>query len=1075
MTFGIQATIQALLELGCPPLPVAPKQDPRLPNCHHQTFLTVRFKGKATSTKIDGVDTPILGDYCRISSTKVDDFKAPVKGDYCRLDENLQPIARFTGKNPSYLDRNGKPRTVQHREYQTRLPTEAELKAWFTNPANGIGTLGGHNGIDWLDFDAKNYPTQKDCDRDVERIRQAVGSTWVEQTGSGGCRVAVRPKQKPTFTNFTTDPNGEGHIGEALWEGRFTVLAPTIHPNGKPYQRVELAAVAEVESLEAIGIYPTKDELSNQSRKEKRQKSGTAYIVSDPQDNPWDIRNLAEYLEGFHVAGDYIKCRCPVHKGNSDNSLSIHSATGGYKCWSGCDTQAIYKAAKEAAISGGYRPNLIKFRRVERQQLTRTPDLDIGIDEFKDHTENYPKTGLLALHGAKGTGKGEAIAQLLKGQSWLSVTTLRSLARDQAAGWGGVFLNDSDRFNGEILQNGETANGVCVCVPSLLKAKSRPAKVFVLDEAPTILEFTHGSKLANREGIRPLLIEELHRRIVEADLVILASADLTDRVLRYVETIRGEKAFLVRTNRKPLPYKTHRIEGSKHQAIADFIRRVNELPQDKVVILNCDTRKEAERISAQLLEQEHQSLLITSKTSGGEIESQFLSSKGSDLPAIIMTGVRAIIASPTVKEGFSIQQHTDRIDSVWGIFEGGSINAKAIAQTCDRVRSLVPRYLWIAAKGRAYSKISRAETIPAFMREFRSSSKALVQLTRKSLQIEVEAKVSNIDWNSENLELLADFEIQRNRDMKALRASVETILASEGKELCSYTPISTLAEAKALHKHLRRIKSRLEMEHAIAVQSAQKRTPEEVARLERKEALTPTEELELERFYLEQFYRLEHISTDDILWDRDGKKRSQIRHLEQILNPALAVQTSTDSINQNPDTPQDWKKAAVQRDLLEKSGAANLIRRIWSGEVVELLTEEIEPIAEYLKTYALQFDIAFNFSRLNTVSNRQAIAVLLDWCGITRKSHRCRVKGKVARRYFVEQGNLEKLKAIVGRRAQADPPPLETSICQGGGSHHEADLKTLEDIKSWWSTGGEVREFVLQNFPDWLIRRAIAS
>ena len=223
-TFAIEKTelletIDRLLVLGCPPLPVAPKQDPRKENCHHQTFVVQRFKS-------DPKKPFIQGDFCHISTTKVDGAFAPVCGDYCRLDENLQPIARFTGKNPSYLDRTGKPRTIAHRQYQNRLPTEQELATWFANPANGVGTLGGHAGVDWLDFDAKNYGSQDECDRDVAAVRARVGASWVERTGSGGYRIAVRPRIHPTFTNFSTTPDGEGHIGEALWEGRFTVLAP---------------------------------------------------------------------------------------------------------------------------------------------------------------------------------------------------------------------------------------------------------------------------------------------------------------------------------------------------------------------------------------------------------------------------------------------------------------------------------------------------------------------------------------------------------------------------------------------------------------------------------------------------------------------------------------------------------------------------------------------------------------------------------------------------------------------------------------------------------------------------------
>lgn len=356
-----QATIEQLLSIGCPPIPVAPKQNPRLPECHHQDRIIQNVRAND--------DPSIKGQYCRITFTKVDGVKAPVKGDYCRLDDKIQPIARFTGKNPSFIDETGKPHILRHQRYQNQLPTEYELRKWFANPANGIGTLGGHNGYDWLDFDAKNYTSQEECDRDVARIRSLTGSTWVEKTGSGGYRVAVKPKQKPTFTNFSTDPNGETHIGEALFEGRFTVLAPTIHPNGNAYRRIEFSEVAQIESLESIGIYPTKDEQANQARRGLRDGQEIQY--SDPESKPWDIRNFAEYLEGYRIEKDWIKCKCPVHDGNSDNSLHINIKSGGFHCWNGCNNSLVYRTVKAIAVAAGYECSYPEMNREQERKWNR--------------------------------------------------------------------------------------------------------------------------------------------------------------------------------------------------------------------------------------------------------------------------------------------------------------------------------------------------------------------------------------------------------------------------------------------------------------------------------------------------------------------------------------------------------------------------------------------------------------------------------------------------------------------------------------------------------------------------------
>jgi hypothetical protein len=177
---------------------------------------------------------------------------------HCPLTADRQPIPLYTGKNPSYLDAKGIPHLVNHRSYQKRFPDSQELKTWFANPANGVGTLGGWNNTVWLDFDVKQFPAQEECDAAVLKILEhpELQQTFIERTHSGGWRIGVRVKHKPNFTNFSLTPGG-AHVGEALFEGRFTVLAPTIGPSLNTYQSLNRALPVEVESLESIGIYPT--------------------------------------------------------------------------------------------------------------------------------------------------------------------------------------------------------------------------------------------------------------------------------------------------------------------------------------------------------------------------------------------------------------------------------------------------------------------------------------------------------------------------------------------------------------------------------------------------------------------------------------------------------------------------------------------------------------------------------------------------------------------------------------------------------------------------------------------------
>jgi hypothetical protein len=228
---SVQGTIEWLQSLGLPPLPVAPAQDPY--------------------------------DYPKIVKEK-EDAKAKKKiYAHCPLKEDGSPIPLYTGKNPSYLDKAGNPQLVHHRFYQERSPSYKELKEWFANPANGVGTLGNEEFI-WIDFDVKNFSDADECREAAIAVAQKIQEIsglppTLEETHSGGRRVLAIVSEKPKFTNFALEPGGK-HVGEALGVGRFTVLAPTIGPSGNAYtayHRHDPDKKPKVQNLEIIGVYKT--------------------------------------------------------------------------------------------------------------------------------------------------------------------------------------------------------------------------------------------------------------------------------------------------------------------------------------------------------------------------------------------------------------------------------------------------------------------------------------------------------------------------------------------------------------------------------------------------------------------------------------------------------------------------------------------------------------------------------------------------------------------------------------------------------------------------------------------------
>lgn len=321
-----QQAIDWLRNNGFPALPVAPAQDPY---SYHRVVKTTPERG--------------LWEHC------------PLTGDF-------KPVPLYTGKNPSFLDRAGKPHLINHQQYQDRLPAKNELRDWFANASNGVGTLGGWQDVIWIDFDVKQFDSQEDCDRAARSIleRPELQGTFVERTHSGGWRIGVRPKSKPNFTNFSLTPGGE-HVGEALGAGRFTVLAPTLGPSGNTYKSIRRAMPVEVESLESIGIFSTKGEQERQP--EHKTPAPTLSLI--PGAIPLEM--LGNDTSRAILNGD-----CPT----GDRSEALVTAIRewhGWRNWASANGIAIGNNVETLAHYAGTKLG-IDSDRVERILKTVTPE-----------------------------------------------------------------------------------------------------------------------------------------------------------------------------------------------------------------------------------------------------------------------------------------------------------------------------------------------------------------------------------------------------------------------------------------------------------------------------------------------------------------------------------------------------------------------------------------------------------------------------------------------------------------------------------------------------------------------------
>ena len=203
------------------------------------------------------------------------------------------------------------------------------------------------------------------------------------------------------------------------------VFSPVTLRHVEPETRATVEAIdAQLPQWDAARWQP------EPATKQQCKVKGTAAISTLATDNPWDIRNFAQYLNGDqHSSNGWLQVQCPEHggEGHSGNSLHISESTGQYKCHGGCDSQAVYAAAWKLAESRGWEPpkkeRAATVTAVERsssdvpsappspKRLSRWERYSKGID-----APSGPQRDLLIAKRAiaNGLSKKQAIALLAK-------------------------------------------------------------------------------------------------------------------------------------------------------------------------------------------------------------------------------------------------------------------------------------------------------------------------------------------------------------------------------------------------------------------------------------------------------------------------------------------------------------------------------------------------------------------------------------------------------------------------------------------------------------------------------------
>ena len=727
--------------------------------------------------------------------------------------------------------------------------------------------------------------------------------------------------------------------------------------------------------------------------------------------------------------------------------------------------------------------------------LTRTADLKICLESLKGFDfSQLPDTGIIGIASAKGSGKTQHFLKPLVADehSLLLVGHLINLTKANSARMACTYRTDLDRAAGRFIDaSGEVVYRVSTVIDSLLSfsPKDFEGSVIVLDEICQLLRSALTSKNIGKRGNRGAILTRLRQIIQKARLVVVADADLNDWALEYLEALRGDDkpAFLIKNTYVPEGYPVTLFEASGAdgivaEALDTYESEVAKGASGQHVAIATDSQTKAKVLAKQARELPGAVVLeLHSETSGGEIEKLFIENPDQylsyqDSPALI-------IYSPSLGTGVSIE--SQEIAHVFGIFEGKSITDTDILQMLGRVRKPCPRSVWVRAKGSAYSALSHSAVPEKLKEALKLQADATAASIRHSLSETAYSGLTSFQWDTDpHIEAYCQIEADRNRCMPNLRARVAYRLEKEGNRI----GIRNQWESAPTKLALKATRIAIAEEEANAVEASEDIGATTAALLAAKEAPSIAERNQLKKYHLADFY-LEAVTSELVLKDGKGKRRSEVRAFEEFQNLELATERDTKVIEKQMSwgelTPQDIRSSALAAKVRKTIGLDKWLERTdsWQSGCADL--QKFKRVCSHPKNVQA-IKAALGYTVKADASGQQILGDLLSQLGVKVESKRKRIRGKAIREYSIESENLSTLCDLVSRREDArnaeaegvtaaktspksDPPPLCLNKKTEGVDHPENSKSSIEleaNPPVVDEGGGAARQFALAGMPE---------
>ncbi|HEY9662704.1 MAG TPA: plasmid replication protein, CyRepA1 family [Allocoleopsis sp.] len=710
---------------------------------------------------------------------------------------------------------------------------------------------------------------------------------------------------------------------------------------------------------------------------------------------------------------------------------SLLQQTGGQVAiaqWNGQDGKGvddlIVNAGAEAWVRANAEALPLEHWRIWQQlaqQLTWTPTVRLKTADLSTlDLKTLPIEGIIALCSPKGTGKTKWIGQQVEGlEKVLSAGHRRSLQRSLSERLKLDYIGNLDKANGEFIAGSAYTLRVSFVVDSLLAIDPEKFKGcdLIIDEVVQVIRHLLTSSTCAKDGKRPALLARFRHLLRAARRVIVADADLDNATLHYLQDLRGETQpiFLIRNNYQPQGYNVRFIQCVNRTAImTDLLEDIGTLEAGKVLFVTTDSKATSKAL-ARTIEQQFQGLrvlVINSETAGGEAERSFIQSPDTVLE---QEKFDVIICSPSMSTGVSIEAQ-GKIAKVYGIFSGVSSTDADMAQALGRVREPVERVVWCAKRGSNYSKVSRSINALELKAHLQSRTSATVSLVRSSLREDV-ADLASYDWKADpHLNFYCQIAAAQNRSMVQLREALMVRLRFEGNQVA----IEDREVNGEIGNLLKLARSELRQLDAESIVAAEDLTLTEVLQLEAQESTSPEQQRAIAKFYLKEFYCLEELTLEDVIADKEGRRRGELRSLEELLYPGVGVDRSVKALEKQLKwnrslCPWDISSAALRQVLREKLGLKDFL-----DPDKEWTKYDLHSYASKAREWAPQIRQGLNLAVTENMGDVQIIHQLLSQLGIKVEFRWSRSvpghEGKKMRVYRLEKLGWQESIAILTQR-----------------------------------------------------------